>query len=85
MLETGDLMGFFRRYRTGAPPRFLTVLPNVIPLTQYEIGSRRPIGEIRMRENVMNDPTRLRGIRQWQAGIPCEVCTGLPRAYGSIA
>ena len=70
MLETGDLMGFFRRYRTGAPPRFLTVLPNVIPLTQYEIGSRRPIGEIRMRENVMNDPTRLRGIRQWQAGDP---------------
>lgn len=70
ILETGDLMGFYRRYRTGAPPRFLTVLPKVVPLVSYEIGSRRPIGEIRMRENVMNDPTRLRGIRQWQPGDP---------------
>ncbi len=44
--------------------------PDVFPLTSYEIGSRRPIGEIRMRENVMDDPTRLRGIRQWQPGDP---------------
>lgn len=70
VLETGDLMGFYRRYRTGSSPRFLTVLPKVVPLTRYEIGSRRPIGEIRMRENVMSDPTRLRGIRQWQPGDP---------------
>lgn len=70
ILETGDLMGFYRRYRTGASPRFLTVLPEVVPLRSYEIGSRRPIGEIRMRENVMSDPTRLRGIRQWQPGDP---------------
>ena len=70
ILETGDLMGFYRRYRTGASPRFLTVLPKIVPLIRYEIGSRRPIGEIRMRENVMNDPTRLRGIRQWQSGDP---------------
>lgn len=70
VLETGDLMGFYRRYRMGASPRFITVLPRVVSLTNYEIGSRRPIGEIRMRENVMNDPTRLRGIRQWQPGDP---------------
>ena len=27
-------------------------------------------GEIRVRENVMDDPTRLRGIRRWQPGDP---------------
>ncbi len=70
VLETGDLMGFYRRFRVGSPPSYLTVLPEVVSLTRYEIGSRRPIGEIRMRENVMNDPTRLRGIRQWQPGDP---------------
>lgn len=70
MMETGDLMGLYRRYRVGNQPQYLTVLPNVVPLTAYEIGSRRPIGEIRMRENVMDDPTRLRGIRQWQPGDP---------------
>lgn len=70
ILETGDLMGLYRRYRVGTPPIYITVLPEVVPLTAFEIGSRRPIGEIRMRENVMDDPTRLRGIRQWQPGDP---------------
>lgn len=70
VLETGDLMGLYRRYRVGTQPQFITVLPDVVPLAAYEIGSRRPIGEIRMRENIMDDPTRLRGIRQWQPGDP---------------
>jgi len=70
VLETGDLMGLFRRYRVANEPQFVTVLPEVIPLGTYEIGSRRPIGEIRMRDNVMADPTRLRGIRRWQPGDP---------------
>ncbi len=70
VLETGDLMGMYRRYRVGTQPQYLTVLPHVVTLTGYDIGSRRPIGEIRMRDNVMDDPTRLRGIRQWQAGDP---------------
>lgn len=70
VLETGDMMGLYRRYRVGTDPFYVTVLPDVLPLTSYEIGSRRPIGEIQMRENVMDDPTRLRGIRQWQPGDP---------------
>ena len=70
IMETGDVMGLYRRYRVGTEPQYVTVLPDVVPLTSYEIGSRRPIGEIRMRENVMDDPTRLRGIRQWQPGDP---------------
>lgn len=48
VLETGDLMGLFRRFRVGTDPQYITVMPEIVPLTQYEIGSRRPIGEIRM-------------------------------------
>ena len=70
VLETGDPVGLFRRYRLATNPHYLTVLPRVEGLTSYEIGSRRPIGEIRIRENVMTDPTRIRGIRQWQIGDP---------------
>lgn len=70
VLETGDLMGLYRRFRVGANPQYLTVLPKTIELSDYEIGSRRPMGEIRMRDNVMEDPTRLRGIRRWQPGDP---------------
>ncbi|WDQ15965.1 DUF58 domain-containing protein [Rhodopirellula sp. P2] len=70
VLETGDPVGMFRRYRLGAPPMFVTVLPKVQLLSTYEIGSRRPIGEIKIRASSMTDPTRLRGIRQWQIGDP---------------
>jgi len=70
VMETGDLMGMYRRYRVGTQPQYVTVLPNIVALSTYEIGSRRPIGEIRMRDNIMDDPTRLRGIRQWQPGDP---------------
>ena len=70
VLETGDPVGMFRRYRLGTRPMYITVLPKIELLSTYEIGSRRPIGEIRIRENVMADPTRLRGIRQWQIGDP---------------
>lgn len=70
VLETGDLMGLFRRFRVGTQPQYITVMPEIVPLTEYEIGSRRPIGEIRMRSGMMDDPTRLRGIRQWQIGDP---------------
>jgi uncharacterized protein (DUF58 family) len=70
VLETGDLMGLHRRYRVGAEPQYLLVMPKVIPLSGYDIASRRPLGEIRMRERIMDDPTRLKGIRQWQPGDP---------------
>ncbi|QDV82221.1 DUF58 domain-containing protein [Planctomycetes bacterium TBK1r] len=70
VLETGDLMGLYRRYRLGTHPQYLTVLPKTVELDDYEIASRRPMGEIRMRDNVMEDPTRLRGIRRWEPGDP---------------
>ncbi|TWU01840.1 DUF58 domain-containing protein [Neorhodopirellula pilleata] len=70
VLETGDPVGMYRRFRLGTRPVFVTVLPKIELLSTFEIGSRRPIGEIRIRANIMPDPTRLRGIRQWQIGDP---------------
>lgn len=70
VMETGDLMGFSRRYRVGATPQYLLVMPRVVPLSGYDVSSRRPIGEIRITDQLMDDPTRLRGIRQWQPGDP---------------
>ena len=42
VLETGDLMGLNRRYRVGAEPQYLLVMPKVVPLAGYDIQSRRP-------------------------------------------
>lgn len=70
VLETGDLMGLSRRYRIGAPPQYVLVYPRSVPMAGYDIASPRPIGEIRIRNAVMQDPTRIRGIRKWQIGDP---------------
>jgi uncharacterized protein (DUF58 family) len=70
VLETGDLMGLSRRYRLGASPQYVLVLPRVVALTGYDIASARPIGEIQIRDALIQDPTRIMGIRQWQLGDP---------------
>ncbi len=70
VLETGDLMGLSRKYRLGAPPQYILVLPKVVALAGYDIASAQPIGEIQIRDALMQDPTRMMGIRQWQIGDP---------------
>lgn len=70
VIETGDLFGFYRRWRIGTEPHFLLVYPRVVPLDGYEISSRRPIGEVRMSYRLFEDPTRIAGVRQYERGDP---------------
>jgi uncharacterized protein (DUF58 family) len=68
VLETGDLFGLHRRFKIETEPHYLTVYPKVIPLEGYDIASRRPIGEVRMTHRLFEDPTRITGVRAYQAG-----------------
>ena len=68
--ETGDLFGLHRRYRVLSSPSFLTVYPDVAPLSGYEIASPRPIGEVRLAHRLFEDPTRQAGVRAYQPGDP---------------
>jgi len=70
VLETGDLFGLHRRYRVATDPHFLLVYPQVAPLSGYDIASRRPIGEIRIQHRLYEDPTRISGVRRYEAGDP---------------
>jgi uncharacterized protein (DUF58 family) len=70
ILETGDLFGLHRRYRVLAEPVFLMVYPKVVPLTGYDIASRRPIGDVRLSLRLYEDPTRIAGVRRYEAGDP---------------
>lgn len=70
VLETGDLFGLHRRYRVATEPHFLLVYPQVQPLDGYDIASRRPIGEVRMSYRLFEDPTRVAGVRRYEAGDP---------------
>jgi uncharacterized repeat protein (TIGR01451 family) len=70
VLESGDLFGLHRRYRVAAAPHFILVYPKLIPLTGYHLASRRPVGEIRLTHRLFEDPTRIAGVRPYQAGDP---------------
>ena len=70
LLESGDVFGLQRRFRVQTEPHFVLVLPKVLPLQGYNLASRRPIGEIRVSHRLFEDPTRLAGIRPYQAGDP---------------
>jgi uncharacterized protein (DUF58 family) len=70
LTESGDLFGLHRRHRVATEPVFLTVYPKVIPLSGYDIASRRPIGEVRLTHRLFEDPTRIAGVRPYQAGDP---------------
>lgn len=70
LLETGDLFGFYRRYRIGAAPHFILIVPKPVPMRGYDLASRRPIGEIRLLHKLYEDPTRIAGVRLYQRGDP---------------
>jgi uncharacterized protein (DUF58 family) len=70
LLESGDLFGLHRRFRVEAPPKFVLVYPRIVPLTGYELASRRPIGDVRMTHRLYEDPTRIAGVRAYEPGDP---------------
>ncbi len=70
IIETGDLLGFHRSYRVVSQPQYLLVLPKIVGMSGIEIASRRPMGEMRVVDRGMEDPTLMVGIRQYQAGDP---------------
>jgi uncharacterized protein (DUF58 family) len=70
VMESGDLFGLHRRYRVDAEPHFLLVYPKVVPLVGYDLASRRPIGDVRLTHRLFEDPTRIGGVRPYEAGDP---------------
>jgi uncharacterized protein (DUF58 family) len=70
VLESGDLFGLHRRFRVLTEPKFVLVYPRIVPLSGYDLASRRPIGDVRMTYRLFEDPTRIAGVRAYQAGDP---------------
>ena len=69
-LRAGDLFGFFVRERVVPVPLSLWVYPQVIELETLGLPKLRPLGEERGADPLFDDPSRLRGIREYQAGDP---------------
>jgi uncharacterized protein (DUF58 family) len=70
VMENGDLFGLHRRFRVDPQRRYLLVYPKTVPLLGYDLTSRRPIGDVRLSHRLYEDPTRIAGVRPYEAGDP---------------
>ena len=70
LFETGDFFGLNRRFATGQSAHFVTVYPRVVPLERYGIPTSRPMGETVVKRRLVEDPTRLAGVREYRTGDP---------------
>lgn len=70
ILESGDLFGFVRNIRTARTAHYITVRPVPVPILSYDVATHRPIGEIRARKQIFEDPTRMAGVREYRVGDP---------------
>lgn len=69
-LVTGDPFGLFPRRREAAGGGRLVVYPRLVPLAALGLPARYPIGETRLPESPVADPTRTVGIRDYTPGTP---------------
>jgi uncharacterized protein (DUF58 family) len=68
-LSSGDFFGLFSAelQREGAP-EYVTVYPQIVPLTSMALPSHSPMGTLRHTQPVFEDPTRVMGIRDYSHG-----------------
>lgn len=79
ILENGDLWGLHRRYKLVTEPEYLLVYPRIVTMEDYQIASRRPIGDVQITHRLHEDPTRIAGVRPYEPGDPINRVTGRPR------
>ncbi len=68
--HTGDLFGFAEMQAQESQTDHITVYPRIIPLTRLGISSQLPFGTVRTHQRLFEDPARVIGLRDYQAGDP---------------
>jgi uncharacterized protein (DUF58 family) len=67
-LRSGDLIGLAGEVYREGPAEYLTVYPKIILLSNLKLPSRSPIGTLRHTQPIYEDPSRVRGKRDYVAG-----------------
>ncbi|MFH1383293.1 MAG: DUF58 domain-containing protein [Chloroflexota bacterium] len=67
-IRSGDLFGFFNRETETTSIDSLMVYPKILPLEKLGIPSKQPMGDIRTRRHISQDPILTLGVREYQYG-----------------
>ena len=73
LMESGDLFGLQRRFRTGERQDYVAVLPTVAYIETFRVSAKRPTGPVRISNRVYADPTRISNIREYVPGDPMNI------------
>jgi uncharacterized protein (DUF58 family) len=65
-LRSGDLFGFFNARESLESYASIIVYPRVVPLDQIGIPPRHLFGELRIRRQIITDPSRAVGVRDYR-------------------
>jgi uncharacterized protein (DUF58 family) len=64
----GDLLGTASLQRQAAADDWVIVYPRIVPLRDLGLPSQSPFGVLPSRQRLFEDPTRIRGVRDYQPG-----------------
>lgn len=67
-LQSGDLFGLAERVTFEGVIDHVTVFPKIISLVQLRLPTRSPLGTLRHREPIFEDPSRVLGKREYISG-----------------
>ncbi len=69
-LTTGDIWGMEQIDRREPRLDYLTVYPRIVPIERMSLLSKSPLGTLRSRELIYEDPARVMGVRDYVTGDP---------------
>lgn len=67
-LRSGDLFGFTERDEIVENKQFLIVYPMIVPLSSFNLPARYPFGDRRAPRRLLEDPSRVVGVRNYVYG-----------------
>ena len=67
-IRSGDLFGFYKQEKEVPQVDHLIVYPKIVPLEKLGIPSKQPLGDIRTRRYIFQDPVLTLGVRDYHFG-----------------
>jgi uncharacterized protein (DUF58 family) len=68
VLRSGDVFGFLNRQESLSNRQYLIVYPLVAPITRFGLPSHHPFGDNRAPRRMLEDPSRVVGVRDYMYG-----------------
>lgn len=68
VLRSGDVFGFLSNEESTEYLQYLLVYPLVVPLTRFSLPARHPFGDRRAPRRLLEDPSRVIGVRDYAYG-----------------